>query len=237
MPALSGLATHFHSALNDTYLAGIWKNDVIRGLNWNFTTAPGQYLEEANFPKASYIAPSWSWASAANLSIRFLPFPNQTDADVILESKAKLVDYGIENATADQHGKVRGGYVVLRGSYLPIADPSTIDPDTASTLLASVAYTATNNENKRDEFRVRHEPRASQEFGLLHLCTMADSFGKLPIRTASLLLVETTEDGQSYRRVGLHTLRLGGSLDPKEDEPHVRDFRAAKWVRRDISLI
>ena len=239
LPALSGLAAHFRSVLGDTYLAGIWKGDVTRGLSWTSVTPPGQYLQGSNFPKTSYIVPSWSWASTSNLKIVFLPWPNQADATLVTARKAKLVDYGLDIATADPHGKVKGGYIVLRGSFLPIADPNSIAQTSGqgSSLLETVAYAATDRENKRDEFRVRHEPHPKQDFGLLHLCTMTDSFGQLPIKTAALLLVETTGDGRSWRRGGLHNFRLAGSLDESEDHPRLRDFKAAKWVRRDIRLV
>lgn len=34
LPALSGLANEFHRATGDTYVAGLWKGDILRGLSW-----------------------------------------------------------------------------------------------------------------------------------------------------------------------------------------------------------
>lgn len=34
LPALSGLASEFHRATGDTYLAGIWESNIIEGLSW-----------------------------------------------------------------------------------------------------------------------------------------------------------------------------------------------------------
>ena len=34
LPALSGLANAFQDKLQDQYLAGIWRGDMIRGLFW-----------------------------------------------------------------------------------------------------------------------------------------------------------------------------------------------------------
>lgn len=34
LPALSGLASEFHRATGDTYLAGLWKSNIIEGLSW-----------------------------------------------------------------------------------------------------------------------------------------------------------------------------------------------------------
>jgi hypothetical protein len=34
LPALSGIASEFHRATGDTYVAGLWKGDMLRGLCW-----------------------------------------------------------------------------------------------------------------------------------------------------------------------------------------------------------
>jgi hypothetical protein len=69
LPALSGLAQRFSTLLNDNYIAGIWGNDICRGLTWH--RPPWWYYNEGregdshiiSKPIISYRAPSWSWAS------------------------------------------------------------------------------------------------------------------------------------------------------------------------------
>lgn len=39
LPALSGLANEFHRATGDTYVAGLWKGDILRGLCWVSTVS------------------------------------------------------------------------------------------------------------------------------------------------------------------------------------------------------
>ncbi|KAE9379674.1 HET-domain-containing protein, partial [Stipitochalara longipes BDJ] len=59
-PALEGLAREFNTHLNDTYIAGLWKQDLLRGLLWRIEgSKPGELPLEAT----PYRAPSWSWAS------------------------------------------------------------------------------------------------------------------------------------------------------------------------------
>jgi hypothetical protein len=65
LPAIFGLASHFKHAVQDEYIAGIWKADIVNGLKWRID----QYGDR-NFTKQSTIgedslplAPSWSWAS------------------------------------------------------------------------------------------------------------------------------------------------------------------------------
>ncbi|KAF1849659.1 HET-domain-containing protein [Cucurbitaria berberidis CBS 394.84] len=57
LPALSGLAHHFQEHGAGPYLAGLWRNDLPRGLLWRTCDA-------RNSSRASpYRAPSWSWVS------------------------------------------------------------------------------------------------------------------------------------------------------------------------------
>ncbi|KAH9212348.1 heterokaryon incompatibility protein-domain-containing protein, partial [Leptodontidium sp. 2 PMI_412] len=55
-PALSGLAKKMGEHYVGTYLAGLWSNDILRGLLWTI---------EGKIPSriTPYRAPSWSWAS------------------------------------------------------------------------------------------------------------------------------------------------------------------------------
>jgi hypothetical protein len=56
-PALEGLAREFNARLNDTYIAGLWKWDLPRGLLWKVEgSKPGELPLEAT----PYRAPSWS---------------------------------------------------------------------------------------------------------------------------------------------------------------------------------
>jgi len=56
-PALEGLAREFNARLNDTYITGLWKWDLLRGLFWKVEgSKPGELPLEAT----PYRAPSWS---------------------------------------------------------------------------------------------------------------------------------------------------------------------------------
>ncbi len=57
LPAFAGLASWFQVQLDDTYQAGLFANDLLRGLFWETKDrSTAVYL-------TSYRAPSWSWAS------------------------------------------------------------------------------------------------------------------------------------------------------------------------------
>lgn len=65
--ALSGLAKDFASVLNDEYVAGLWRRNLINGLLWQ-VDAVGEAPRPSVRP-SGYRAPTWSWA------VSILSFP------------------------------------------------------------------------------------------------------------------------------------------------------------------
>lgn len=57
LPALAGVAQQFQSLTHDTYLSGIWKSELSRGLQWSYM--PPGTMTRPVMPRA----PSWSWAA------------------------------------------------------------------------------------------------------------------------------------------------------------------------------
>ncbi|KAL0779905.1 hypothetical protein CaCOL14_004389 [Colletotrichum acutatum] len=104
--ALSGLARTFSSALGDEYVAGLWKDDLIRGMLWNTVMQPSK-------PKA-WRAPSWSWASSdAEIAwdLRFsLP----------LIQKCSIEHIHIETAGSDQFGRLESAWIELCAVCVPV---------------------------------------------------------------------------------------------------------------------
>ncbi|CAI0650082.1 unnamed protein product [Colletotrichum noveboracense] len=56
--AFAGVAKAFQELTGDTYLAGVWRSQLLVQLNWTAL----EKMRAAHFPKR-YRAPSWSWAS------------------------------------------------------------------------------------------------------------------------------------------------------------------------------
>lgn len=65
LPAVSGLAAEIASITHDRYYAGIWKNEVIRGLSWQVVKS------SSRVQMSGYLAPSWSWSSLKG-GVRFV---------------------------------------------------------------------------------------------------------------------------------------------------------------------
>jgi hypothetical protein len=61
LPALTGVATVFQKKLECRYLAGLWENDIARGLLWDVTRYECT-RSQRNVRRHRY-APTWSWAS------------------------------------------------------------------------------------------------------------------------------------------------------------------------------
>jgi hypothetical protein len=68
LPALSGLAHEYQKSWNDQYLAGLWRNQLWRELQWY--VVPGERTSPRR--PAEYRAPTWSWASVEGLKSIFL---------------------------------------------------------------------------------------------------------------------------------------------------------------------
>jgi len=103
--ALSGIARKLQRRLipHDTYLAGLWKQDLPFELLWD--------VKEPQTPDTGreYIAPTWSWAS------RIATVPCETET---WGSAATLVDITstmVLPLDNDPMGQVRGGYIRLCG--------------------------------------------------------------------------------------------------------------------------
>ncbi|PTB69137.1 hypothetical protein BBK36DRAFT_1112487 [Trichoderma citrinoviride] len=110
LPALSSYAKLIASKSGDTYLAGLWKNNLHRGLFWKLQrrdrTTFDTLMQRLARP-SEYIAPSWSWASRRGALDLDNSDEMKLECDIL---KAKTSSYGRE-----QYGRVRGGYLLVRG--------------------------------------------------------------------------------------------------------------------------
>jgi hypothetical protein len=110
LPALSGLASHFHHFTKAAYLAGLWREDLHRQLCWHTRVKiedgmPGRPDFEV------YIAPSWSWASV-NRPVTFLVtncYSTTFDPDI------DILDSQVTTSSKDTFGAIESGHLNVRG--------------------------------------------------------------------------------------------------------------------------
>lgn len=67
--ALTALANVAHAATGSEYLAGLWRDDLLRQLLWT----PLPIADPPNLPFKEYIAPPWSWASCSRPGLATQP--------------------------------------------------------------------------------------------------------------------------------------------------------------------
>lgn len=249
LPALSGLARSFQNLLADRYCAGLWANDILRGLMWvrepPKSPVPGSLVEQ---PKPlDYYVPSWSWASISGRKIFFFYPP--TDGYCAIEEQAKVLEVMATPSLNDPFGQTRGGYLEIQASYYDIQDPRTNqyeDVPNDNPILQSKLYDSyTGVPAFQAEFCQQHQEHEGQKFGVL---LMAKCFTERGMETRkgwtkfpdiTLLVIETTgRQENEYRRVGLYKSRAEGfSSDDITDMPFFAEMKRTKQKSRNIRLV
>ena len=101
LPAFSGMAQRFQNILRATYLAGIWKEDIYRGLVWDMSF-PGRDV--------AYRAPTWSWVSVEGglltWAVRFYNVPSE-------EFVVELLDVWVRVSGHNPYGRVTAGKLTI----------------------------------------------------------------------------------------------------------------------------
>jgi hypothetical protein len=96
LPAISGIASIFARRLNDQYVAGLWRSDLIGSLSW----------QSPNCKRVrEYRAPSWSWASVDGI-IGFTP-------EFLYKPLATIIDVKVDLKGANPYGEVSEGRIKI----------------------------------------------------------------------------------------------------------------------------
>ncbi|KIM97205.1 hypothetical protein OIDMADRAFT_57839 [Oidiodendron maius Zn] len=103
LPALSGLAEVFKHHLNDEYVAGLWKNNLLYDLLWH---GSGNFKETV-----SYLAPTWSWACIDGP----ITFPGIGKSDTKWRPIAYVRHVMVKPLTSTVTGQLIGGHLRLSG--------------------------------------------------------------------------------------------------------------------------
>lgn len=64
LPALSGLAREFHRATGDSYIAGLWKMDLVQGLSWVSDLSSKFLLDITRFIQGGEVLKTWIYMIA-----------------------------------------------------------------------------------------------------------------------------------------------------------------------------
>ncbi|KAF2231294.1 HET-domain-containing protein [Viridothelium virens] len=119
LPAISGIASRIHMNVADYYVAGLWQNELVEGLQWVVATEYERVPERLPRRPNIFVAPSWSWASVIGpISSAKMPLSKwKTDWDAETWSSAlEIVDVKVELVNADNiYGQVTSGLLRVRG--------------------------------------------------------------------------------------------------------------------------
>ena len=103
-PAISGIAGAVQKATSDAYLAGLWQNDIARGLAW-ISSHTDRYPSDKQPP---YRAPSWSWARSDCRGARFW-FPIVRESPTRIHGYVKFISAKVNFRGKDLFGQVEHG--------------------------------------------------------------------------------------------------------------------------------
>lgn len=108
LPAMSGWAKKLQKEIDAEYIAGLWSNDMMRGMAWWACDSSERKPEE-------YTGPSWSWTSYRDV-LWERPFS---------EEFSRVVDWHVDlKELANPFGQVRDAHIRIRGPVVAIKQSS-----------------------------------------------------------------------------------------------------------------
>ena len=111
--AISGIVKRLQPLFKTEYLAGLWRDDLLRQLLWHVEFHEERRRPLAGEKRPEYRAPSWSWASID------APIGQpQLNAEVV--HMATIIEAHVTPVTEDATGQVADGYVRLRAPLFPV---------------------------------------------------------------------------------------------------------------------
>jgi hypothetical protein len=111
LPAVAGLASFLATTSGLTYVAGLWKEDLVVGLTW---MAKGPALQ-----RRSSKAPSWSWASVScPVTYNYVFSMGIRHKGLVLDSKSlnlQILNVVVEEVYAESYGAVDSARITAVG--------------------------------------------------------------------------------------------------------------------------
>lgn len=114
--ALGGIARVIQSYTGDEYVAGLWRKDLLVHLVWEVA---GPAWDTSPSAPASYVAPSWSWASRRD-QISSRAHSARDREPELYDPLADVIDVSVETVSSDVFGQVKGASLRLKGYLIPI---------------------------------------------------------------------------------------------------------------------
>ncbi|KAH7310209.1 heterokaryon incompatibility protein-domain-containing protein [Rhexocercosporidium sp. MPI-PUGE-AT-0058] len=220
--ALSGLASRFAGEFGHTYAAGLWVEYLHSGLLWHVqNTGCHRYTE--------YLAPSWSWASIDGPIV--IDYNDQRGSGDV---KIRAISVQSEVVGENKFGAVKGGTLTLTGKiqhvniqflgkslgeesiwYPSVGDNArniALDAGNINAFLLDTfdqtlrlgrAYLDENREPEGEVFALQMDI----------ISGFLSQIGETATQRQNVLLLQSTSEGGTYRRIGKGRLCFEGSED------------------------
>ena len=219
LPAISGIAAAVQRFTLNTYLAGLWQNDIASGLAWmSFHT--DQYSFDTQPP---YHGPSWSWARSDCRGARStFPVADEFNTSIhgyvkFISAKANLcgkdlfgqVEHGAELSiqAPTKQGFMGRGFETTPGQFSPDAKVVIRLPYITTDLTAlrvsidDPGFLSQILDHSLIETHEWFEEHEGLQGTTIHLCSCETPHMKCSLSYGLVLM--RTGNGISYRRVGL----------------------------------
>lgn len=249
LPALSGLASAFQNLLRDEYCAGLWKNDIVRGMCWARSTLPKRdfrAIKAGQKERHDYL-PSWSWASVIGGRVINSLEEEYTWPFIQVEETAQILYVRMTPKNQDVFGQLTHAEIVIKAPFQYIDNPKIGTPTSKSTALPVLRERLMQElqiKTSQDEFEQQHRPHRGQNFAVLRLMQTSRLWtstvgGKdLYLPGASILILESTGEAGKWRRVGFVSVSV--PANPDADDLNVRfldEMKGAKWGWRKVNIV
>jgi len=199
LPAIAGLARMFGEALQDQYLAGLWKGDLHHGLTWE---SRGQLLSRGieahirHIKERNYVAPSWSWAACPSAGAAAYHSANMSVEVVIVDTNA-------DTSSDDPYGQVSGGFLRIRGKIARM--PNWLPKDDANwsnTWLHFLKCGHDSNIYVSTDWLYKEKEAGLENIVVMPLYSTEDDDGAKELSLWALLL-HPADEMNNYYRVGM----------------------------------
>ena len=206
-PALAGIATEFNRRLQDQYIAGLWKADLLRGLLW---TVSKPELAKSAIP---YRAPTWTWASI----IGQITIPADDSLNLVGTNNAEILNVEMRPAQhtsvstdGNFYSEISAGRLTLRGRWKSTQQwdmgeeeywKDYIIRDVEEEEVESCYMFRYFDIGTEERLLERRQNRRS--LSLVHVAARVGKIGNTPVLW--FLILESGDDGDEavYRRVGV----------------------------------
>jgi hypothetical protein len=236
-PALEGLAREFNTRLNDIYIAGLWKRDLLRGLLWK---VEGSKTGELPLEATPYRAPSWSWASTFGgiISDTSDCVHRVGNYHVEIINIQIYVEGGLAlGSDVSHYGGITGGSLTLRGRWTSCSRWSRFEEgnyDNSSPLFRYSEEGFGNMFRYLDysidlQYEARH--KQGRTLSLLEIASWVQEESDFPM--VYFLILESGDSGDEkvFKRAGVVMLHKE-TANLEDHEQWVRD-----WEIREVTIV